>query len=100
MDSCYTIRAMRAHDGKIGHANFALGTLFYKAYALNPSFILGKASSDLVNEAVIDFVNNLQMTRQHPLKPDERPFLESVRQESVISIGQSPLGKIPSFVPN
>jgi hypothetical protein len=70
---------MRADDGKVGHANFALGTLFYKAYALNTSLVLGKATSDVVNEAAIYFVNNLQMPRQHPFKPDDWPFLESFR---------------------
>ena len=44
-----TVGAMRADDGKVGHPNLALGTLFHQAYALNPSLISGKASSDFIN---------------------------------------------------
>ncbi len=59
MDSRDTVRAMGADDGKVGHSNLALGTFFYNAYALNTSFVFGKASSDLVNQAAIDFVDDI-----------------------------------------
>src|SRR4029453_9399236 len=100
MDGRDTVSAMRADDSKVGHPNFALGAFFYKAYTLNTSLIFGKTSSDLINQATIDFVDDLQVTRQHPFKPDDRPFLKSFGQERVISVGQSPLGKIPSLIPS
>src|SRR4029077_19746067 len=74
MDSRDTVSAMRANDGKVGHPNFAFWTLFHEACALNTSLIFGKASSDLINQAAIDFVDDLQMTREHSLKPDDWPF--------------------------
>src|SRR4029450_7330937 len=80
VDSRDTVRAMRAHDGKVGHSNFAFGTLFYKAYALTTSLILGKASSDVINKAAIYFVNNLHMRRQDPRKANDWPFLGGSRK--------------------
>ncbi len=94
-----TVGAMRADDSKVSHPNLALGTLFHETYALNPSLISGKALSDLINQATIDFVDDLQMTRQHALKPGERPLLESFGQQCVIGVGQSPLCKVPGLVP-
>ena len=43
-------------------SNLALCALFDKAYPLNTSLIVGEASSDVINEAAVDFVNDLQMT--------------------------------------
>src|SRR4029453_3771918 len=100
MDGSDTVSAMRTDDSKVGHPNFAFWTLFHKTYSLNPFFISGKASSDLINQATVDFVDDLQVTRQHPFKPDDRPFLKSFGQEGVIRVGQSPLGKVPSLVPS
>src|SRR4029453_1648867 len=100
MDGRDTVSAMRADDSKVGHPNFALGAFFYKAYTLNTSLIFGKTSSDLINQATVDFVDDLQVTRQHAFKPDYRPFLKSFGQERVISGGESPFGKIPSLIPS
>src|SRR5262249_33732596 len=99
MDRPDTVSAMGANDRKVGHANFALRTFFYKTYALKTSLVSGKASSNLINQATIDFVDYLQLTGQHPLKPDNRPFLKRLWQERVISIGQGPLSKVPSLIP-
>src|SRR4030095_5041494 len=100
MDRRDAVSAMRANDGKVGHPNFPFRALFHETYSLNPSLISGKASSDLINQAMIDFVDDLQVTRQHPFKPDDRPFLKSFWQERVISVSQSPLGKVPSLIPS
>ena len=75
-----TVRAVRADDRQIGHANFALGALLDEAYALDAAFISGKTRSDLIEQAAIDLEDHLEVTRQHDLEPCERPFLESFGQ--------------------
>ena len=56
-----------------------LGTFLDKAYALNPSFISGKAFSDLIDQPAVDFVDDLQMTRQHLLKPCDAAISQELR---------------------
>src|SRR5262249_36634834 len=100
MDSRHTVRAMGAGNSKVGHANFALGTLLDQTDALNPSLVSGKSASDLINQTTIDFVDDLQVTRQHSFKPDHGPFLKSFGQERVISVRQSPVSNVPSLIPS
>src|SRR5262249_51781052 len=99
MDRRNTVSAMRTNDGKVGHPNLALRTLFHETYAPNAVLISGKTPSDLINQATIDFVDYLQVTRKHPLKPDDRPFLKRLWQQRVISIAQGPLSKVPRLIP-
>src|SRR5215813_1367789 len=94
-----TIGAMRANDREVGHPDLALCTLFHEAYALNPSLISGEPFSNFINQAAINFVDDLEMTREHSLKPDERPLLQSFGEPRMICIGQGPLGEVPSLVP-
>ena len=58
----------------------SLVSFLYQAHALHPSVIAGKAFPDILKQAAIDLVDDLQMSRQHALKPGERPFLQSFRQ--------------------
>src|SRR6478752_8443465 len=99
MNRSDTIGAMRANDGKVCHPNLAFGSLLDQTDPLHPSLVSRKTFSDFINQAAIDFVDDLQMTRQHDLKPTERPFFKSLREQRMIRVGQSPLGKIPSLVP-
>ena len=70
-----SVRAVRPDDRQVGHPNPALGAFLDKTYALNASFIAGKACSDLIKQAAIDLEDDLEMTRQHDLEPCKRPFL-------------------------
>src|SRR5215469_8348828 len=94
-----TVGAVGTDDSKVRHPDLALRTLFHKTYLLNTALVPGKASSDVINQATIDFVDYLQVTGKHPLKPDDRPFLKRLGQQRVISIGQGPLSKVPSLIP-
>src|SRR5262249_13593672 len=100
MDRRDTVSAMRADDSKVGHPDLALWALFHETYSLNAVLISGKASSYLINQATIDFIDYFEVTGQHPFKPDDRPFLKSFGQERVISVGQSPSSKVPSLIPS
>ena len=80
MNRRHTVGAMRADDRQIGHANLALGAFLDQAHALNASFIAGKARSNLIEQAAVDLVDDLQMTRQHHLEPFDRPLLQSFGQ--------------------
>src|SRR5262249_17751345 len=75
-----TVGAMRTNDSKVGHSNLALSTLFHETYALNPSLISGETLSNFITQAAINFVDDLQVTWEHSLKPDERPLLKSFGQ--------------------
>ena len=48
------VGAVRADDRQVGHPNLALGTLLHETYALDAPFVVGKACSNLIEQAAID----------------------------------------------
>src|SRR5439155_20904266 len=94
-----TVSAMRADDRQIRHAKLALRAFLDEADALDASLVAEEAVPNRIEEAPVDLQDNLQLTRQHDLKPCERPFLQSFGEQSVIGVRQRFLCKVPSFVP-
>src|SRR5215831_10766072 len=100
MNPRHTVRAVRAYDGKVRHADLFLVTLFDQADTQDAFFVPREAAPDITEQTPVDLENDLQLTRKHDFKPPERPFLESLRQERVICVGQDLLREIPSLVPS
>ena len=87
-----SVGAVRADDGQIGHANFPLRALLDEADALDATLVAEKPVPNRVEETPIDLQDNLQLTRQHDLKPCERPFFESFGQQGVIGVSPESFG--------
>ena len=71
-----------------------------KAHALRPRFVPWIAASDIVEEATIYLVNNLQMARDECLEKLDRPFFESLGKQGVIGVSQSADGDVPGLIPS
>src|SRR6202022_4577230 len=93
-------RAVRADDRQVHHSNLVLRTLLDQAEAADALLVARIAAPGIVEKAAIDFENDLQMSRQHLLKVVERPSFESLGQQRVVGVGQSPLRQIPGLVPS
>src|SRR5215469_17296805 len=99
MHGGHTIRAVRANDREISHADFARRRLFYQADALNATFVARESDADLVDKLAISLVNDLQLPGQKGFKPRNRPLLERLRQKGVVGVGQRLPRKIPGLIP-
>src|SRR5262249_10848935 len=93
------IGAVRTDDGQIGHANFALGAFLDQADAGYAGLVARETSPDVVQQPPVDLVDNLQVTRQEHLEPDDRPFLERLGQKGMVRVCKSLLSDIPGLVP-
>src|SRR5215475_13071243 len=100
MDSRNSIRAMGAHDSKIGHADSALWVFLDQADSLGTSLISGEAQSNFVEQSSIDFVNNLQLPRQEHFEPRNRPLFECLGEQGMVGIGQSLSRQVPGLIPS
>jgi hypothetical protein len=79
---------VRADDGQVGHADLSLATLLDQADALNRPGRRGSAAADVVEEAAVDLVDDLQLARQQHLEPGERPLLQRLGQQRVVGVGE------------
>jgi hypothetical protein len=76
----HAVRAVRTDDGEIGHADLTFCTLFDQARALQAAFIAGEPLAHLTEELPVDLIDDLEVSRQHPFKPRDRPSLQRFRQ--------------------
>ena len=53
----------------------------------------------MVQEAVVDFVNDLQMPRQDVFKEGDRPRFQRLGHQGVIGVPQRCLGDLPGLLP-
>src|SRR5687768_12234463 len=99
MDGRDAVRAMRTRDGEIGHAHLPFWAFLEETYTLQPSFVAGKVRAHVFEQAPIDFMDDLEMSRQKNAEPFDRPFLQSLGQQRVVGVGQCLDCNAPSVVP-
>ena len=88
VDGRHAVGAVRADDGQVGHADLALGALLDQAHARDAAVVAGEAGADVVEQAAVDLVDDLEVARQQHLEPGERPFLQRLGQQRVVGVGQ------------
>ena len=54
---------------RLAMRTLSLGPLLDQAHARDAALVAGKAASDVVEEAAVDLVDDLEMARQHDLEP-------------------------------
>ena len=84
----HAVGAVRADDRQIGHADLPLGAFLDQADALDASLVAGEAAPDVIEQAPVDLVDDLQVARQHHLEPRQRPFLQRLGQQRVVGVGE------------
>ena len=77
MDRGHSIGAVRADNRQVRHSDLALITLFDQAHALNPPLVSREARANIVEQAPVNLVDNLQMTGQQYLET----MLPAISQE-------------------
>jgi len=54
--------------------------LFDQADTLDLALVSGEASPDVIEQPPVYLINDLELTRQQPLEPCDRPFLKRFGQ--------------------
>ena len=99
MDRRNAIGAVRAHDRQVCHADLVLRPFLDQAHSLDAGFVAGKAATHIVEETTVDLVDDLKLSRQHPLEVAQRPFLQRLGQQRVVRVGQGPPREVPRLLP-
>ena len=63
------------------------------------SVVAGIARADVVQEAPVDLVDDLEVPRQEQLEELDRPLLQRLGQQRVVGVGQGADGEVPGLVP-
>ena len=94
-----TVDRKTADDGQVGHAHPFFLALSDERHATDPAGIVTIASTNVVEKTLIDFEDDLQVTRQHLADQARGPTLECLGQDGVICVGKTTAADIPRLVP-
>ena len=99
MQGGYAVDGVAAHDGQVGHAHLAVVALLDQGHLLHAGQVVRPAQGDLLEEAGVDLVDDLQMARQHLLHQAHRPALQGLRQQGMVGVAEGAGGDVPGLLP-
>src|SRR5580700_10228323 len=100
MNGGHPICAVRSDDCQIGHAYFSLGAFLDEANAPNAFLVSGETASNLIEQTPIDLVDDLQVTREHDLKPCQGPFFQGFREQCMVGVSEGLCCDVPCLYPS
>ena len=99
VDLGHAVGAVRADDRQVGHADPLFGPLGDQADTRDAAGIVGVAGANVVQEAAVDLVDDLEETGHDHLEEADRPGFERLGHQRVVGVGQGAPGQVPRFVP-
>src|SRR5215472_7523130 len=82
----HSVDRMAAHNGEMRHSHLRIESIFYYRYTTSEVRIRRTNGNRLGNETAIDFVDDFEMTRDDPLEQRNRPPLQGLRHQGVVSV--------------
>ena len=95
----HAVDVVAADGGEIGHAHVALAALVNERHPRHAGVVAGEPGADLVEEAPVDFVDDLQVARQELAEQAHGPFLQRLGQQGVVGVGEGVPRHVPGGVP-
>ena len=99
VEGCHAVHGERTHDGEVGHADHLAVAFFDEAHAGEAGVVARPLHGDHAQEAGVDFVDNLQVTRQELFEQADRPLFKSFGHQGVVRVGERLGHDFPGFVP-
>ena len=93
------VDGVAADTGEMRHAHVPFAALVDERQARDALLVAQEAHACLVEEARVDLIDDLEVSRQHPAEHAERPALERFRQKRVIGVGEGALRDVPGLFP-
>ena len=78
-----------AHRGEMGHADALLAGLADERHACRAGLVAREALAHLVEEARVDLVDDLEVSRQQVVEHRQRPRLERLGQQRVVGVPEA-----------
>ena len=95
----HAIDLVRTDEGQITHAHMTTAVLINQRNRSQQRVVVRELALNLVQQARVDYINDLHVARQHALHQIDRPALQCLRQQGVVGVGHHRLGDFPSFFP-
>ena len=93
------VGAVAADDGEVGHADL-LRVGFLDDAHLGQLVALHREEADrFLQEAAVDFIDDLQMSGKQLLEHREGPFFQCFRHQRVVGVAQRADGDVPCGLP-
>src|SRR5262245_55026066 len=99
MNLRHAVRAVTPNHGEMGHAHLARWLVLDETHAPDAIAVSWVAAPDVVEEAAIDLVDDLQMPWDQHLEQLDRPLLEGLREQGVVGIREGTYGEFPGLLP-
>ena len=93
------VDAVAADGGEIGHAHIPRAALVNERHARHAALIAREAGADLVEEAPVDFADDLQVAGEQLAEQADGPFLQRFGQEGMVGVGEGVPRHVPGRVP-
>src|SRR5215831_14421536 len=90
---------MTADNGQMPHVYVPGLACCDNSHTLQACGISWPHPGDVLQEAYIDLIDDLQMPRQDMLKESDGPLLQRLGQQGVIRVPQRGLGDLPCLLP-
>ncbi len=94
-----TVGRMGTDHGQMGHSNLFFRPFLDERHPAQSVVVICPANGDFRQKSVVNFINDLQVSRKHGLENGYRPLLQGFRQQGVIRISKGGLGDFPGLVP-
>ena len=95
----HAVHGERTHDGEVGHADHLAAAFLDEAHAGETGVVAGPLHADHAQEAGVDFVNDLEVTRQELFEQADGPLFEGFGHQGVVRVGERLGDDFPGVVP-
>ena len=93
------VDGVAADAGEVRHAHVTLSALVDQRHAGDPRIVAEEANAHLLEELRVDFLDDLQMPRQHAAEYLQRPALQRLGQQRVVGVGEGTARDGPRLAP-
>src|SRR5262249_31740863 len=99
MNLRHAVGAVTSNHGEMGHTHLARWLVLDETHAPDAIAVSWVAAPDVVEEAAIDLVDDLQMPWDQHLEQRDGPLLERLWEPGVVRVGEGAYGEVPGLLP-
>ena len=97
--SGHAVDGVAADDAQVGHAHLLRRRFLDERHPLQAGVVTRPDGRDVLQEAPVDLVDDLQVPRHDTLEQGDGPLLERLRQQRVVRVRRGRLRDVPGGVP-
>jgi len=95
----YPVNGLGAYTGKVGHSHISGAGFIDNGHPAQTVSITWKFNPNLIQKAVVDFIDNFKMAGQKISEEVNLPFLHGLGQQGVVGVTECLFGDFPGLIP-